>query len=175
MGYIDINIDVMPIVKLFLSKSFQTEPFYVCQDNQYGIFLYNCLASLKKSKKHTSLTMNKNKYSETLTLRIAEDTYVRRGHFIHPDKQTGFNRMVLFNMGDIFYHWIDNCLQVQGMTQRNAFLSFREKFGLTEDDISLKTLEKKYERYRLDKYGTTSLKNIPQNFIAATQKKRGGF
>lgn len=154
--HIDIKIAVQPVVKAYLQKNFNVEPFELSQDNQYGIFLYNCLTHVKKVRKLTSVqkcfipTANdlQSRYSEILTIRLTERTWRRKGSFIHPDMQTGFNRMVMFDLNDSLYLWVESRTGDKKITLKQAFLEFREKFGLTEDNLPLKTMEKKYERYR---------------------------
>ena len=67
--YVDIKIAVLPLVKAYLENNYGAEPFELSQDNQYGIFLFNCLVHVKKvSKILPELEINTNYYTETLTM-----------------------------------------------------------------------------------------------------------
>jgi hypothetical protein len=151
--YIEIKIAVQPLVKAYLKKNYNIEPFDLKQDNQYGIFLHNCLSPVKKVltlKRSPILDINTEKYTEVLTLRLSERAWRRQGSFISAEKQRGFNKMVLLDLSEKLYLYVDSRTCSGQVTLTQAFLEFREKFDLQEENLTLKSMEKKYERYRSD-------------------------
>lgn len=149
--YIEIKIAVQPLVKAYLRKNYCVEPFYLRQDNQYGIFLHNCLSPVKKvlsTRQSVILDINMAKYSEILTLRLSERAWSRQGSFISAEKQRGFNKMVLLDLSEKLYLYVDSRTYNSQVTLTEAFLEFRKKFDLQEENLTLKSMEKKYERYR---------------------------
>ena len=92
--------------------------------------------------------LNLSIYSEKLALGLSEDLYSRKGDYIHPKKQYDFNRLVELIMNQDFYFCIDVMTQIKGQKLKEAFYYFRDIYHLTEDDLTLKTMQKRYERYR---------------------------
>lgn len=146
---VNIKICVLPEVKKFIEHKYSVAPFILTKKNKYGIFLYHCLVRINSKVKESAFEVDQKKYSETLTIRLSDDMWRRKGYYIHPQKQIDFNSFVSMEMDDAFYDHMDFHYQHQGDKIQHSIYKFREKFGLTEDDLTLKCLEKKYERYRL--------------------------
>lgn len=145
---VDIKICVLPEIKKFIGYRYQVNPFILSKKNKYGIFLYHCLVKINSKVKESAFDIDTKKYSEVLTIRLSDDMWRRKGYYIHPQKQIDFNSLVSMEMDDAFYYHMEYYFKVQGNKIQHSIFSFRDKFGLTEDDVTLKCLEKKYERYR---------------------------
>ncbi len=145
---VDIKICVLPEVKKFIQHRYPVHPFVLSKKNKYGIFLYHCLVKINSKVKESAFDMDMNKYSEVLTIRLSDDCWRRKGYYIHPQKQIDFNSFVSMEMDDAFYDHMDYYYKDQGRKIQHSIYEFRNKFKLTEDDVTLKCLEKKYERYR---------------------------
>jgi hypothetical protein len=149
---IEIPIAVSPVVKKYIAHRHDITPFVVSRSNHYGIFLHNCLTRLKfhqdKAEQIACKDLNLNIYSEKLMLGLTEDLYSRKGYYIHPRKQYDFNRLVELIMNQDFYFCVDTLTQIKGMKMNEAFYHYRDIYHFTEDDLALKTMQKRYERYQ---------------------------
>jgi hypothetical protein len=142
---LDLEIEVMPVVKAFLRYKHTIAPFEVYKNNQYGIFLSNAFSHLRPvGGKPVNLT----KYTQKLKVRVTEDFYSRQGLWISSQKIVDFNNMVLYNLDEDFCNWMDVCSTMKGGKLQDHYFSFREHYGLNENNFTLKCMEKKYERHR---------------------------
>ncbi len=143
---IEISIDVSPAVKKYIAHRHDIKPFVVSRTNYFGIFLHNCLARVKDEI--VAAPINPQVYTQKLMLGLSEDLYNRKGWYIHPKKQYDFNRLVELMIEQDFYYFVELQTQVARQTMDAAFYEFRDFFHFTEDDLTLKTMQKRYERYR---------------------------
>lgn len=146
--FIQVPIAVSPSVKKYIAHRHSVDPFVLSRTNAYGIFLHNCLVRLKEHPAVVYEKLNEKVYHDKLTLALSEDQFSRHGWFIHPKKQYDFNRMVEMMLDHEFQFFVDTAVNFGHKKIYQAFYDFREKFDLTEDDLTLKTMEKRYERYR---------------------------
>jgi hypothetical protein len=153
---IEIDIAVHPAVKKYIAWHHDISPFVVSRNNYFGIFLQNSLVRFKnkpgrpdlEAKSKLKPLLNPEIYSDKLTLQISEDLWRRQGCFIHPKKQYDFNRMVEMIIERDMYFFMDVKTGIKGDRIYQSFYDFRDRFDLSEDDLSLKNMEKRYERYR---------------------------
>ncbi len=142
---LDLKIEVTPLVKAFLRYKYPVAPFELYRNNQYGIFLFNALSHLQPVE---GVQVNKEKYTETLRLRTTERIWSKQGLFIHPQKVVDFNNLVLYNLDEDFCNWMDVCATMKQGKLQDYYFAFREHYGLNENLLTLKCMEKKYERHR---------------------------
>jgi hypothetical protein len=146
---IEISIAVSPAVKKYVAHKHDITPFVVSRTNSFGIFLHNCLSRMKQAYPAiVCKELNPAIYSEKLTLGLSEDLWSRHGWYIHPKKQYDFNRLAELMIDQDFYFFVDVQTQVCSAKFDHAFFDFRDIFHLSEDDLTLKTMQKRYERYR---------------------------
>ena len=155
---IEIKIAVLPVVKAFLGYRHSVDPFEVSRNSQYGIFLFNALSNLRpvedvpiETKKFADYLRKiedyNKKYAEVLLLKMTDRTWIRQGLYISKQKQIDFNNLVLYNLDEDFCNWMSACSQFGGK-QQDHFFNFREHYGLTENNFTLKCMEKKWQRHR---------------------------
>jgi hypothetical protein len=154
---IEIRIAVKPVIKKYLSFKVQTDPLILSKTHAYGIFLYHCLVRISDKNRPAYVEVDTIKYPDSIQVMISEDMWRRKGWYIHSQKQADFNKFVAKLIDEEFHYYMD--IQTQDNKQKiySSFLKFREKYDFTEDDMPIKTMEKNYERYRLEV--TTSLSN----------------
>lgn len=146
--HIEIRISLKPGLKKYLSARISTSPFTLCKTNSFGIFLFQCLVLRPDLKKNSVAVIDLERYSETMTIRISDGIWKRKGWYINNQSILDFNKFVSDLMDRELYLFMDLKTKVGHQKIYSSFLAFREKYDLTEEDLPIKTMEKKYERYR---------------------------
>jgi len=157
---IEITIAVKPVIKKYLSLKVNTTPLILSKTHAYGIFLYHCLVRISDKNRPAYSAVDTEKYPDSIKVVISEDMWRRKGWYIHSQKQADFNKFVAKMLDEEFHYYMD--IQTQDNHQKiyTSFLKFREKYDFTEDDMPIKTMEKNYERYRLELSRSLSDKKI---------------
>ncbi len=157
---IQITIAVKPVIKKYLSSKVKTDPLILSKTHAYGIFLYHCLVRISDKNRPAYAEVDIEKYPESIKVVISEDMWRRKGWYIHSQKQADFNKFVAKILDEEFHYYMD--IQTQDNHQKiyTSFLKFREKYDFTEDDMPIKTMEKNYERYRVELSRSLSDKRI---------------
>lgn len=143
-----IDVAVTPAVKKYIAAKHCVDPFVLSRTNPFGLFLYNCLSRLKTRPSITIPELKPDIYTEQLDVLVSDDLWARRGWYIHPKKQYDFNRLVEMMIDQDFQFYVKVKTGIVGHTMYSSFLNFRDEFGMTEDDLAMKTMEKRYQRHR---------------------------
>ncbi|MDB5149207.1 MAG: hypothetical protein JWQ57_3227 [Mucilaginibacter sp.] len=146
--HMECHLPVRLAVKKFIARQYPVTPFLVSRNNPYGMFLYNSLAKLGAKQQPVPDNLNPSIYNSNIKLLLSEDLWRRKGWYINPAKKLDFNKFVEQQIDQAFYQYMDVSTAILHYRIYNSILAFREYYGFTEDDYSIKTLEKKFERYR---------------------------
>jgi hypothetical protein len=168
-------IAVKPYVKKFIAADYDVDPFVLYRNNPYGLFLYNCLqkppakiiiqledlianeqlspqdvnlarliVQLEEPKVCHELRRN-NIYSEQMLVQISQDFWDKKGCIITEMQQYHFNKFVAYMFHDALYKYVKHRLGVKGSINK-AILNFRELYGISEDELSFKTIQRAFQR-----------------------------
>ncbi|MGJ1366296.1 hypothetical protein [Sphingobacterium spiritivorum] len=142
-------IYLTPANRLFLSSKFDPDQFILSRRNKYGMFLYLMLGRFdpqKDGRRDAKVCLEK--YPDKLTLMISESKYLARGMYISNTNMIYFNQFVKGEMMEEFFQYMDLNFKLNRFPLKRSILTWMTKSNLHEDVISLRTLEKAYERYR---------------------------
>lgn len=137
-----IPIAIKPYLKKYLAKDFDINPFEISRANPYGLYLLN---SLKPADSKQDMELDQKVHSETLTTVLGEKYWIERGHVISKSQQYYFNKSVDYFFREEMYKYIWMRIGPKGSLNQ-AIVTFCEHYGITEDDLALKTIQKWQER-----------------------------
>lgn len=140
-------IAVKPYLKKYIGFDYPVDPFVLSTTNKYGMFFYHCILkpdeeSLKLVKEHQ---IDTSVYSDVLKLKISEKRWREKGCIIPTECIIHFNKFVQQDFNDEFYKYVRNRLGPKGSIYR-AIHDFRNIYGITEDELSYKTIERAFQR-----------------------------
>ena len=141
-----IPIAIKPYLKKYLAKTLEVDAFEISRANPYGNYLLNCL------RPPTMKVLGKNTYqidvkvhSEIMRATLGEKYWKQRGHVITYLEQYYFNKFVDQIFRDEMYKYIWMRVGKRGSLNQ-AINTFCAHYGITEDDLALKTIQKWQER-----------------------------
>lgn len=142
-----VPIAIKPFIKKFIEKDFSADPFVVTTNNLYGIFLFTCLekASPKLLRAEREFALDAGIYSGSLKILISENYWNKYGCIITPQKQYHFNKFVSYQFHEEFYKYVRNRIGAKGSINQ-AIFDFRDIYGISEDDLSFKTIQRAFQR-----------------------------
>lgn len=142
-----LSIPVYPLVEKFLTSQFGSDPFLLsAYSNPYSGFLYNSLDRYG----YTDAKMPKKYGFLTASLTVAIPTWVVRhgaGGKLTPQKISVFNDFVL----QLFFEKMTTEVALRmslGAGLRMSIERFMNRYGITEEELSLDRALRYYARYR---------------------------
>lgn len=138
-------IPIQPYLKKYLSNLHPIEPFVLTEKNRFGAFLINSLR-FKTLVELGNLRKMKIRY-QTALLEVELPYWYWRdyGTVITAQGQVRFNNFLMDEFKDRLMDYVAGKIKRKG-DLNIMLINFREKYGICEDELSLKTLQKMYER-----------------------------
>ncbi|GAB2571921.1 hypothetical protein [Spirosoma areae] len=140
-------IPVYPLVEKFLSAQYDTQPFMLtANSNPYAGFLY---ASLERYG-HMDAKLPRKYHRLTATLTVGVPHWVSRygaGAKLTPQKISVFNDFV----SQLFFEKLTAEVAMRmefGAGLKASVQRFLDRYGITEEELSLDTVLRYYARYR---------------------------
>lgn len=142
-----LPVAVKPYVKKYIGSLYPVEPFVMSKNNEFGIYLINCLEkpTLKKINRAKQEDIDRKVYSEILNVYVSENYWSKKGGFILPERQQDFNKFVGYLFHNQFYAYVKMRIGKKGSIN-DAILEFRDSFDICEDELSFKTIQRAFQR-----------------------------
>lgn len=138
------SIEVKTFLLKYLSFQHSTEPFVLTERNRYGLFLIKSLRFTyhrSHAKRYTIQGAKQN-------MRILIKEHYERSFGVHlsaRDKYQ-FNSFLLDEFKDKMLEHVAYRYTGRKGDIKRALNEFRDRYGITEDDLPFRTLEKTFER-----------------------------
>lgn len=144
-------------LKKYLASYHPVDPFMLTEKNRFGTLLISNLRFKTKAEKEILERPNIHKHylNAILEIGIPEHYWVGYGPVITSIGQHRFNNQLLDEFQDRLVEFVLPGLKRKGDLNM-MLLTFREKFDIIEDELSLKTLQKIWER---EKYRASRCKS----------------
>lgn len=162
------SIMIQAYLKKYLEYHHSTDPFLLTEKNRFGSYLISKLRfkakaeeennpPLRKAKRkgvpvpapvqrpERSLNIHKRYMNAVLDIAIPEHYWICYGSVITPRGQERFNNFLLDEFQDRMVDFVSPGVKRKGDLNM-MLLTFREKYDISEDELSLKTLQKMWER-----------------------------
>jgi hypothetical protein len=151
------RICIQAYLKKYLEYHHPADPFVLTEKNRFGSLLISNLRFKTKSEteKLQRLNIHKRYMTANLEIEIPEFYWYSYGSVITSRGQQRFNNFLLDEFQDRLVEFVAPGLKRKGDLNL-MLLTFREKFGICEDELPLKTLQKTWER---EKYRLTRCKS----------------
>lgn len=143
-----VPVAIKPYIKKYIAgQEYEVCPLELTKTNKYGLFLFNCLEKpTEKNLRQVKLDdIDHAVYSDTLEVMISENFWVKQGCVFTPAKQMDFNKFVSYDFHQEFFNYVKNRTYRKGDINK-AIMSFRELYGITEDELSFKTIQRAFQR-----------------------------
>lgn len=138
------HVAIKPYLKKYLAHYVQIEPnFLLTERNRFGKIL---IALLKKKQEILKSDLMCKIEGETLEVVIPAHFEKNYGIHIPERHQFRFNEILLDEFTDRMFDFVRPRMTGQKGDIRQALLAFRSIYGIYEDDLPYKTLEKQWER-----------------------------
>jgi hypothetical protein len=120
-------------------------PAYLRGDSLIGKYFFQLV---KDPSEHQD-TKCTHDYRETLTIKITEDIFLRRGYVLSKTDIRSFNNFVEDHLKQQAWKIIDTILEMNSGTKINEAIDFvYEKYGMDENVWPYETIKKGYYRHR---------------------------
>jgi len=137
-------VAIKPYLKKYMARYVAIDPHFVLSEkNRFGTFLIN---SLKQKKEIIQSDLHCKIEGESLNVVIPPYLETHYGIFIPKKNQFRFNSFLLDEFNDRMMDFVLPRINGNKGDIRKALLEFRSIYGIYEDDLPYKTLEKQWER-----------------------------
>jgi hypothetical protein len=142
------EISVKKYIRHYLQQRFG-DPTLLTKDHQIGKYLYQLLGD--------ACTRNDSDfkpYKDTLTVKITEDVFLRKGYLLTATNVINFNNFVEEVIKNEMFLHIDVIREHRpGIKIKSAIEHVMQKMLFDENVFPYETMKKSYDRYRLKKNG----------------------
>ncbi|RNI27639.1 hypothetical protein EFA69_16100 [Rufibacter immobilis] len=143
-----LSIAVKPYTLKYLEASLflqENEIYKLSKLDAFGLFLNTLMRRpLDDIQYHNYL----KRYTAIFQVSVKVDEIVIMGFKLTPQGMVDFNNFVEGIIRSEFHAYVDYALEYGSSSRAKAFLKFREKYNMSEEDYPFETMKKSYDRYR---------------------------
>lgn len=139
---LQFHIPVKPHIKRYIQYYYPYSPFKITTNNEIGAFLYMCL------ERRPTFNEKPIDFGARIQVEVNEHIQQSQGAFINNRKVMVFNKAMDKIIRNKLFELIDDMAYSKGDIQ-TVILDYIAKYDIDPKDLSLETLRRDYNRYKL--------------------------